>query len=108
MGVPGEALLLDNRSRTTHDDIRYLKPLLAGAGIDRVLLVTPATDMRRAEAVFHRAGIDVTPVATASSVPSNPFITLRPHLPSVSGLSGSSRVVHEWLGYAFYRVRGWL
>ncbi|MEX0450078.1 YdcF family protein [Spiribacter sp. 221] len=108
MGVPGEALLLDNRSRTTHDHIRYLKPLLAEAGIDRLLLVTSATHMRRAEAVFHYAGLEVTPVATAFSVPSDPVITLRRYLPSVGGLSGSTRVVHEWLGYAFYRVRGWL
>ena len=108
MGVPDEALLLDNLSRTTHDHIRYLKPMLAEAGIERLLLVTSATHMRRSEAVFRHAGLNVTPVATAFSVPSDPVITLRRYLPSIRGLTGSTRAVHEWVGYAFYWLRGWL
>ena len=107
MGVPSEALLLDNLSRTTHDHIRYLQPMLAEAGIERLLMVTSATHMRRAEAVFRHAGLDIIPVATGFSVSSDPVITLRRYLPSVSGLSGSTRAVHEIVGCWFYRLRGW-
>lgn len=108
MGVPSEALLLDNASRTTHDHIRYLKPMLAEAGIERLLIVTSATHMRRAEAVFRHAGLEVIPVAAAFSTPSNPVINLRRYLPSARGLTASTGAVHEWVGYAFYGLRGWL
>lgn len=108
MGVPREALRLDNQSRTTHDHIRYLQPMLAEAGIERLLVVTSATHMRRAEAVFRQAGLNVVPVATGFSVSSDPVVTVRRYLPSISGLSGSTRVVHERVGYWVYRMRGQL
>lgn len=107
MGVPAEALLLDKLSRTTYEHIRYLQPMLAEAGIERLLLVTSATHMRRAEAVFRHAGLDVIPVATAFSVSTDPVITIRRYLPSADALDESTRAVHEIMGYWFYRLRGW-
>lgn len=107
MGVPAEALLLDKLSRNTYEHIRYLQPMLAEAGIERLLLVTSATHMRRAEAVFSNAGLDITPVATGFSVSSDPVITIRRYLPSADALDESTRAVHEIMGYWFYRLRGW-
>ena len=60
--------------------------ILAEQGIERLLLVTSAIPMRRSEAVFRRAGLDVVPVATGFSVLSDPVISIRRYLPSVSGL----------------------
>ena len=107
MGVPEEALLLDNLSRTTYEHIRYLPPMLAEAGIPRFLLLTSATHMRRAEAVLRHAGLDITPVVTAFSVSSDPVITIRWYLPSADALDESARAVHEIIGYWFYGLRGW-
>lgn len=108
LGVPEDALILDNLARNTHEHTRYLQPMLEEEGLERLLLVTSATHMPRAEAVFRHAGLEVIPVATDFQVPSNPVVTLRRFLPSVEGLRNSTQVVHEWVGQAFYRLRGWL
>ena len=108
MGVPDSALLLDNASRTTRDHVRYLDGVLEERGLERLLVVTSATHMRRAEAVFRRAGLDIHPVATDFSVGTDPVIGARRYLPSAEALGGSTRAVHEYLGYWFYRLRGWV
>ena len=108
LGVPADALILDNLARNTHDHIRYLKPMLAEEGLERLLLVTSATHMPRAEAVFRHAGLEVIPVATDFRAPSNPVPTLRRFLPSANSLRNTTQIIHEWVGHAFYRVRGWL
>ena len=107
MGVPQAALLLDNASRTTHDHVRYLAGMLEAEGLERLLVVTSATHMRRAEAVFRQAGLDIVPVATGFTVRSEPTGGLRRYLPSVGALSGSTRALHEYIGFWFYRLRGW-
>ena len=104
MGVPHEALLLDTESRTTRDHVVYLKPIVEEAGLDRLLLVTSATHMRRSEAVFRQADFDVVPVATDFSVGERRGGGLRHYLPSAGALGGSTRVVHEYLGMLFYRL----
>jgi uncharacterized SAM-binding protein YcdF (DUF218 family) len=108
MGVPEAAFLLDNVSRTTHDHVRYLEGMLAEEGLQRLLVVTSATHMRRAEAVFRNAGLDIVPVATGFTVGSQPSRSLRHYTPSVGALSGSTRAVHEYIGFWFYRLRGWV
>ena len=108
MGVPEAALLLDNASRTTHDHVRYLAGMLEAEGLDRLLVITSATHMRRAEAVFLRARLEVIPVTTGFTVRSNPRGGMRRFLPSVGALSGSTRAMHEYIGFWFYRLRGWV
>lgn len=103
MGVPREALLLDTESRTTRDHVVYLKPIVHEAGLERLILVTSATHMRRSEAVFRHAGFDVVPVATDFSVGERPTGGLRRYLPDVGALAGSTQVLHEYLGTLFYR-----
>lgn len=108
MGVPEGALLLDNKSRTTADHVRYISEIMADEGLSRLLLVTSATHMRRSEAVFRRAGLDITPVATDFSVGPGAGAGVRRWLPSVNALSGSTSALHEYYGYWFYRLQGWI
>ena len=108
MGVPEDALLLDNASRTTHDHVRYLAEMLEAEGLERLIVVTSATHMRRAEAVFRQAGLEITPITTGFSVRSDPDGGLRRLLPNVGALSGSTRALHEHIGFWFYRLRGWV
>jgi uncharacterized SAM-binding protein YcdF (DUF218 family) len=109
MGVPESALLLDNASRTTHDHVRYLAGMLEAEGLQRLLVVTSATHMRRAEAVFRTAGLEITPVTTGFTVSSSgPKGGIRRFVPSVGALSGSTRAMHEHIGFWFYWLRGWV
>ena len=108
MGVPAEHLLLDNEARTTQQHVAHVAALLEAHGLESFLLVTSASHMRRAEAVFRAGGLDPVPVATDFRADPNPVPRLRRYLPSVEGLSGSTGAVHEYLGYWFYRLRGWV
>ena len=108
MGVPAEHLLLDNEARTTQQHVAHIAALLKAHGLESFLLVTSASHMRRAEAVFRAGGLEPSPVATDFRVGPDPVPRLRRYLPSVEGLSGSTAAVHEYVGYWFYWARGWV
>jgi uncharacterized SAM-binding protein YcdF (DUF218 family) len=107
MGVPQRAMLLENQSRDTHDNAVYSAILLQGKGLRRVLLVTSAFHMRRAQALFAAQGLDVVPAPTDfQRVVSNSAFP--GGLPQVSNLARTTHALHELAGYWVYRWRGWL
>ena len=107
LGVPEERVLLEAQSGTTYENAQESWKLLAARGIQRVLLVTSALHMRRAEATFRAAGIDVIPAPTDYEVLAEPQRTLLDFLPDAGALDGSTRALHEYLGLVMYRWRGW-
>ena len=107
LGVPADRVLLEGRSRTTYENARETEQLLAAKGIERVLLVTSALHMRRAEATFRAAGVDVVPAPTDFEVVTERSSTMLDYLPDASALEGSSRAFKEYLGLLVYRWRGW-
>ena len=75
--------------------------MLREAGIKRILLVTHAMHMPRAQAAFEREGLEVVAAPTVfhSRVPWSPWMLL----PSANGLARSYYASHEWVGLAWYR-----
>lgn len=57
-GVPREAILVENRSTTTHESAAFAKPLLAGIS-GRIVLLTSDFHMYRASRSFAHEGIHV-------------------------------------------------
>lgn len=96
LGVPGQALVLENRSRNTSQNAEYSAEILAEQGVNRILLVTSAYHMPRAKALFEAQGLEVIPVATDHEVLSRPL--WRDLLPETSALDGSSRAIKEIVG----------
>ncbi len=107
LGVPRERMLLEKRSATTFENARETKKLLAEKGIERVLLVTSALHMQRAEATFIAAGIAVVPAPTDFEVETEAGTTVLDYLPDAGALEGSSRAMKEYLGLWVYRWKGW-
>ncbi len=66
-GLPAEAILLEDRSRSTEENAIYSKQLLDELGLERVVLVSDSYHMLRAGWLFKAYGID----AYASPVPAN-------------------------------------
>lgn len=61
-GVPTAGILLEERSRNTHENALYTRQLLAAhPTIHSLVLVTAAFHQRRALGCFRRAGLAVTP-----------------------------------------------
>ena len=93
----------------THDEAVQFSKLKGLEGWQKVILVTSALHMRRAEAVFRKQGVEVTPVACdfqvygvlgAPGFPS-PF-------PRLHRLDLLSLYLHEQIGWWVYRWRGWV
>ena len=107
LGVPAEAIVLEERALTTRGNAVEVAALLQARGIDEFLLVTSARHMRRSEAAFRAVGLDPIPVATDFQVRAPVRRNLRRWLPNASSLATASRAAHEYVGYWIYRLRGW-
>lgn len=101
-GVPVRWVETD--SRNTFENARASAVLLRTAGVGRVLLVTSAFHMTRSIEAFRGTGIEVVPAPTGLPGP----LDLGPSdfVPRASALLESSLALHEWIGRAWYRVRG--
>jgi uncharacterized SAM-binding protein YcdF (DUF218 family) len=117
MGVPKEAIWLQNKSQNTYEDALYCAQILKEKGIDRILLVTSAWHMPRSVKLFEAQGLSVIPVPTDYNVTQASWertwkggwqeIALN-LFPSASNLSMTSRMLKEYLGLFVYGLRGWL
>jgi uncharacterized SAM-binding protein YcdF (DUF218 family) len=107
MGVPASAILREDKSRDSHDNAVYTAAMLNRLGMHKILLVTSAFHMRRAEALFAGRGLEVIPAPTDYQRLVGPSVMSR-WLPTVSDLWQSTYALHEILGFWVYRYRGWL
>lgn len=94
---------LEDKSHTTAENAIFTKKLLSEKGIDTIFLVTHATDMPRAKAIFEKAGLNVLPAPTH-------FIMLEDNnlfsiLPSARALEGSYHALYEMVGNLWYSIR---
>ncbi|MGH9146667.1 MAG: YdcF family protein [Vicinamibacterales bacterium] len=109
LGVPAGRILIEERSRNTYDHGLYVPELLRPYGVDRYVLVTSGTHMRRAAAVFRARGVTVVPSLAADRADPYPGTSpLRAFLPSASGLELTELIMHELIGTAYYWMRGWI
>lgn len=105
VGVREEDLVLEDRSTTTFENARNVKPLLESAGNGRVWLVTEAIHMRRSERCFLAQGIRVTPAPCDDHSFSSPFSLIR-LLPTSRGMARVDQAAHEWTGLFWYWLKG--
>lgn len=106
-GVPESAIWTEPESATTYENAQRTAELLRERNLDRVLLVTSAAHMSRALAVFCTAGVPALPAPTDHRVVHSPRTALG-YVPSAAALSRSTGAIREYVGYAVYRLRGWI
>ncbi len=96
LGVPPSALILEERSRNTHDNALFTVALADRRGVRRVLLVTSSLHMPRASLQFRKAGVEVVPVPVPERAGR---ATWRERwLPSFGALWRSGRGLKEYAG----------
>lgn len=105
-GLREADLIVEDQSRTTHENAVECRKLLDGRGIDKVVLVTDASHMLRAQRSFRRQGITAVPSACHHMATQFEW-AVGEFLPSPSAARNQQRIVHEWLGLAWYWVRGY-
>lgn len=105
LGVDASDLRMEPNSRSTFENAVECRKLLDRFGIRKIILVTEATHMARASLCFHKQGIEVVPAACHYRA-THFDLTILNFLPSPHATDTCSEVFHEWLGLAWYRVRG--
>jgi uncharacterized SAM-binding protein YcdF (DUF218 family) len=92
-GIPADAILIEEKSHTTYENILYAKQLADAQGVQKVLIVSDPLHMKRAVAMARDAGL----LAEPSPTPSTMYQGLR----SQAGL-----LAHEtyyYIGYLLHR-----
>ena len=98
LGVPADRIVLEPASLDTRQNAELSASLLRARGAERILLVTSALHMRRAQRHFASTGLEVLTVPTDHEVRDDPAGLLR-WLPDTDALDGSRRALKEMLGY---------
>lgn len=96
---------LEIQSRTTFENAKFAAEMLYVEDINEVILVTHSAHMRRAVYLFESMGFTVTPAPVNLSFPNQPLAQVWRWVPNANSLKRSSAVIHEALGYAWYRYQ---
>ena len=98
LGVPGQAIALEEASRNTRENAAFSAALLKARGIEHILLVTSALHMPRALVLFKAQGLQVTPEPTDFGAGREPPSGLLAWLPDAGALNGSALAMKELVG----------
>lgn len=104
-----EVISLGGCKNTRHEAEKVAK-LAQDRGWKRILLVTSATHMRRAAAVFRTTtGLEIMPAPsaflTSASIVTSDTLNL---IPRSGGFGKIDAFLHEQIGWWMYRRRGWI
>ncbi len=104
-GVDPSDLLLENRSRSTHENAVETGRLLQQRGIEKVVLVTTASHLQRAQRCFRAQGLDVVPSGCRYRATRFQW-SLSWFLPNPGSAEDVQAAAHEWLGLFWYWLHG--
>ena len=94
---------IEPKADDTWENARFSAAILRAEGITSVYVVTHAWHMRRAMLAFQGTGLTVTAFPTSLDDPLGPDIS--DFLPRAGGWQTGYFALHEWIGYAWYRLR---
>jgi uncharacterized SAM-binding protein YcdF (DUF218 family) len=94
---------VEAESTDTWENARFSADILRPEGITSIYLVTHSWHMRRALVAFQDTGLTVTAAPTSPDEPLEP--DLGDFLPRAAGWQTGYYAIHEWIGYAWYKLR---
>ena len=106
LGIPRDRMLTTAKVVNTDEETRAVAGLLAARSgsnaAPRVLLVTSALHMRRAQMLFARAGVETIPFPVDFKVSAGKTFTLRGIMPNAADLKQTEAALRELYGFLFY------
>ena len=102
LGVQKNRILITIPVQNTQDEAIAVAKLGAERGFNRVILVTSAFHMQRAQFLFEKAGLSVTSYPTDFRSHAKE-LNILDFLPSAIGLAGSEFAIREMIGRIYYR-----
>lgn len=106
LGIPEKNIIMETFANNTRENVTFTKELL-GKEINTtpVLIITSAVHMKRSVSAFQTEGIYPDCYITDTWV--NVKGQRVSFMPSVGTLARWPELLHEWVGYAMYKWRGW-
>ena len=101
MGIPEKKIILESKSRNTVQNGENCRPIFKKHGVKKILLVTSAYHIRRAQAIFKNLDVTVIPAATDYQLVERES-TILDWLPKVSALQMTTTGIKEYLGWWVY------
>ncbi|HEX7046516.1 MAG TPA: YdcF family protein [Gammaproteobacteria bacterium] len=102
-GVPPDAIRTETKSLNTYENLRNAMQMIEPER--QIIIVTSAMHMPRAMAVANELGLEA--IAAPADFRAKQDMTWRAWLPDSGTRPLLKQVLHEWLGRAWYAVRGW-
>ena len=105
LGVPAGRIIQETRSKNTREHAIYVPAFLRKHGVERFVLVTSPTHIRRAVRAFEAQASH--PVHSMSSIRSSrPVRTMSDWWPGHHNLSISQQALYDYFGLVYYWSRG--
>lgn len=105
LGVNPADILTDSESQDTETQAQIVRQMVGG---EPVLLVTSASHMSRAAGLFRKAGVNVLPAPANYLVQGNEAFSPTDVFPSSNGFTNAQRLVYEYMGILWAKLRGLL
>lgn len=105
-GIPEEQIWVEPQARSTHENAVNSAALLRARSVRRIVLVTEAYHMRRAELCFRKQGLEVVPAACGFRAVME--LDALEYIPGWEPISWNEQTLHELIGLAWYKLRGWI
>lgn len=108
LGMVKDRLLIERKSRNTHEHANELSKPLYNLGNGRWVLVTSAFHMPRSFGCFKKNGITVIPYPVDYRTNSEDYdkFSLLSLMPQIGNMNLFSIALHEWIGLVAYRLAG--
>jgi len=107
--IPDSAMVIESQSKNTYENAVFTKKMLDSLQLRaHYLLVTSAYHMPRSLAVFKKAGFtNITPYLTNKVSGVRRFTPDHLLVPNPNALFSLQFLIHEWMGYLIYKVKGY-
>jgi uncharacterized SAM-binding protein YcdF (DUF218 family) len=109
LGVDDKRIVIETNSRATYEHPKFLEKMIDKK--QKWVLVTSASHMPRALGCFKKYGFNVLPYPVdfqGYSAIRSDGLYYADFIPSVDNLFVMDNVVHEWYGWLYYRLMGYI
>ena len=110
MGVPTDAIIIENETRNTHESAVEVKKILNQFNIQasECLLITSAFHMRRSLACFRKVELELEPFSTDFYSHEREYYFDSFIVPKLDALIIWHKMVREWVGFVAYKMAGYI
>lgn len=105
LGIPNDAILIEEDSKTTAENASNSQQKFAQHNINSALLVTSAMHMPRAIDLFKKTGVNITPSSSDIHITEETRPEALRWIPSARAFALTTLAAHEYYGVWFYRSK---